>query len=464
MASSLVSALEENLKCTLCHSIYNTPVILLCTHSFCKSCLEENWAEQRANECPLCRKRSSVATPPVNRALKSACESFLQERSRRITHKAEGLLCSEHDLNLQLFCMHDEQLVCAKCVTEQHNNHNFCSISKAASENREELRGPLQELQANHVAFASEKLTCVSISQEIQSQFMNTQMQIKKEFEKLYRFLKEEEESRLAALKKEEERKAQKMKDRIEEMDGFMSSLSRRIKHIEDHMNTEDSLFLKNLKDVEESAEYTVPDLKEDHGALIDVSKHLGNLRYRVWEKMKDICPYYPVILEPNSANSRLHLSADLIKVTCRDTKQNLPNNRERFAVDPVILGSESLGSGTHSWVVDVGESENWTIGLVKESVKRKDKLSVSPQDGFWTISRNDGSYSFNTRYLGAERVRRIRVQVDWNNNKVTFTNPESNIQLHTYAHTREKMYPYFSTISDIPLKILPAKVSMAVS
>ncbi|KAL7851957.1 hypothetical protein SRHO_G00177420 [Serrasalmus rhombeus] len=77
----------------------------------------------------------------------------------------------------------------------------------------------------------------------------------------------------------------------------------------------------------------------------------------------------YPVILEPNSAHSSLHLSVDLIKVNCRDTKQNLPKNPERFMMHPVILGSQGFSSGTHSWVVDVGESDNWTIGVVKESI-----------------------------------------------------------------------------------------------
>ncbi|KAL7824480.1 hypothetical protein AOLI_G00328820 [Acnodon oligacanthus] len=477
MASSL-SSLEEDLKCVLCQNIYKTPLILLCTHSFCKSCLEASWAERGSKECPVCKKRSSIENPPVNRALKTACDSFIQEKSRRVSEEERGLLCPQHSLNMQLFCLHDEQLVCAECVTQQHNNHNFCSIGKAASVRREELRGPLQELQANHAAFSSEKLTCLSVSQEIQetpdhcshsaalsqSQFLHTQMQMKKEFEKLHRFLHEEEEARISALKKEMERKSQKMKERMEQMDEILASVSKRIKLIEEHMNADDSLFLKNVKDAEESAEYTVPDPELDSGALMDVAKHLGNLRYRVWEKMKDLCPYYPVILEPNTAHSSLHLSVDLIKVNCRDTKQNLPNNPERFMMHPVILGSEGFSSGTHSWVVDVGESDNWTIGVVKESIKRKDEISVSPQDGFWTISREDGTFSFNTGYCGAERVQRVRVQVNWNGGQVIFTNSESNRQLQAYSHSGEKMYPYFSTLSELPLKILPAKVTQSVN
>ena len=135
MASSL-SSLEEDLKCVLCQNIYKTPLMLLCTHSFCKSCLETSWTERGTKECPVCKKRSSIENPPVNRALKSACDSFIQEKSRRVSEEERGLLCPQHSLNMQLFCLHDEQLVCAECVTQQHNNHNFCSIGKAASERR----------------------------------------------------------------------------------------------------------------------------------------------------------------------------------------------------------------------------------------------------------------------------------------------------------------------------------------
>ncbi|KAK1784318.1 hypothetical protein P4O66_019109, partial [Electrophorus voltai] len=130
------------------------------------------------------------------------------------------------------------------------------------------------------------------------SQVRQTEEQIKVEFEELHQFLKEEEATRIAALREEEEEKSQRMKAKISEMNKLLTSVLEQINKIKDDMNNEDSLFLhvspvpKKFRSTEERAKYTVPDPEVGPGVLIDVSKHLGNLRYTVWEKMKDICPY----------------------------------------------------------------------------------------------------------------------------------------------------------------------------
>ncbi|RXN24189.1 tripartite motif-containing 35-like protein [Labeo rohita] len=62
---------------------------------------------------------------------------------------------------------------------------------------------------------------------------------------------------------------------------------------------------------------YTYQELNSE--TLIDIPKHLGNLKYQVWQKMKDMCPYYRVILNPNvapPATSDISLLDDLTSVT----------------------------------------------------------------------------------------------------------------------------------------------------
>ncbi|XP_030636265.1 zinc-binding protein A33-like [Chanos chanos] len=215
-------------------------------------------------------------------------------------------------------------------------------------------------------------------------------------------------------------------------------------------------------------ARYTqsAPELRS--GALIDVSTHLGNLRYRVWEKMKDIAPFYPVILDPNSTHESLVLSEDLTSFTTSDIDQELPENPERFGKYCEVLGSEGLCSGTHVWEVEVGESENWTVGVAKESVKRKEENVSAPEEGFWTIELSNGKYLASVSKQSVKpltvrgEIKEVRVTLDWNKRKVTFIDPVNNTYLHTHTPTwTEKLYPYFFSPSKHPLRIKPVKVSV---
>lgn len=75
------SKLEETLRCSVCQDIFQQPVFLTCRHSFCNSCLQEWWSQNRRPECPLCRTISPEWDPPLNMPLKSVCEAFLKQKA-----------------------------------------------------------------------------------------------------------------------------------------------------------------------------------------------------------------------------------------------------------------------------------------------------------------------------------------------------------------------------------------------
>ncbi|KAJ8377787.1 hypothetical protein AAFF_G00251060, partial [Aldrovandia affinis] len=149
-----------------------------------------------------------------------------------------------------------------------------------------------------------------------------------------------------------------------------------------------------SYKDTVKRAQCTLQDPEKVSGALVDVAKHLGNLKYRVWEKMLGTVQYTPVTLDPNTAHPKLSLSEDLTSVRLRDERQQVPDNPERFDQWGCVLGSEGFSSGRHCWDVEVGDGDYWIVGVVKESISRKGPFSLTSSRSVEYISAQWGIQS----------------------------------------------------------------------
>ncbi|XP_048014120.1 nuclear factor 7, ovary-like [Megalobrama amblycephala] len=440
----MASAAEDDYICPVCHEIFKDPVLLSCSHSVCKECLQQFWGTNETQECPVCRRRSSRDKPPVNLALKNLCESFLKERNERRSSGSEEI-CSLHSEKLKLFCLEDKQPVCAVCKdTKQHNNHKFRPIGEVVSSYKENLNTALKSLQKIFQRKEKIKGEFEKTVQHIKSQAEHTERQIKQQFEKLHQFLRDEEEATIIALREEEEQKKQMMKEKLEEMNRHISALSHTIKDMEEMMKANDVCFLKEFPVSMERVQSSQPDPQMASGALINVSRYLGNLPFRVWKKMEDIVQNTPVILDPNTANPRLVLSDDLTSVRNNGDRQPLPDNPERFDECLSVLGSEGFNSGTHCWDVEVKESFFWILGVITPSKKRKGRIFI---DGdIWSVSCNQ---------IGQD-VDRVRVYLDYDKGMVSFSDPVTDTHIRTFTTTfTHTLFPFF-WCPDVCLRILP--------
>ncbi|XP_053182065.1 nuclear factor 7, brain-like [Scomber japonicus] len=447
-----IALVENFLSCHVCSETFRDPVSLSCSHSFCSGCLQQFWEQTKNKNCPICKRKSSKDYPSINLSLKDLADSFVKNQnndSPKTEVEKEEVVCHKHPEVPYWFCKDEQRAVCPVCEFSHHHGHKVVPVEQAVSDLKDQLKSDLKPLQDKRNKYKQVEKTYNEMIEHSKKQLLSTEKQIRAEFNKLHQFLKEEEESRLAALREEEEQKRKTMSREMKRIQEQISSLSDSISAVEEDLQKHVS-FLSNYKPTQTRAraQSSLSDPQLVSGALIDEAKHLGNLSFRVWEKMKEKVHFSPVILDPNTAACSLYLSDDLTSVRHGVTYQQLPDNPERNTGYADVLGSEGFSSGKHSWEVEVGDYPDWNAGLAKESADRKGDVDATPEYGFWCLSYDSGEY---TDVVGEtvrvkKSLQRIRVQLDYDRGQVSFYNPQDKTHIYTYRDTfTEKLFPYFN-------------------
>ncbi|NXO02799.1 TRIM7 ligase, partial [Rhinopomastus cyanomelas] len=162
------------------------------------------------------------------------------------------------------------------------------------------------------------------------------------------------------------------------------------------------------------------------------------------------------LMLDPDSANQLLILSADLrgVRMGCR--KQDLPDHPKRFDTNSRVLASRGFTSGRHYWEVEVGPADGWAFGVARESLRRKGLTQFSPEEGIWALQQNGGRYwavtsPQRTPLSLDRRLHKVRVCLDYEGGEVAFYDAENLQHLFTFnVAFSERVFPLFSVCSTI--------------
>ncbi|CAM5158596.1 unnamed protein product [Eretmochelys imbricata] len=457
-AESPVESLQEEATCPICLEYFTHPVTLECGHNFCRTCIAQCWqGPDTAASCPQCRETLQQRNLRPNRQLANVVEITKQLSFQAAKGAGAGGVCGEHQEALKLFCEEDQTPICVVCDRSRaHRAHTVVPIQEAAQKYKEKIQAHLKTLREEREKLLGLKVTGEERSREYLKQTETERQKIVSEFQQLRQLLEEQERLLLAQLEKLDKEIVKIQNENITKLSEGISRLSELISEMEGKCQKPASGFLQDVRSTLsrcekgkfQQPEEISPELEE---RVSDFSQKTIVLMETL-RKFKDTLPsaletqigeslgahrQANVTLDPDTAHPILVLSEDGKSVRCGDTRQRLPDAPERFDTAPCVLGCEGFTAGRHCWEVEVGGGRYWAVGVARESVGRKGRISCSPEGGIWAVERREGRLraltSPATPLPLSRAPSRIRVCLDCDRGQVTFIDAGDETPIFTF-------------------------------
>nr|AAI54145.1 Zgc:173581 protein [Danio rerio] len=511
MSSS--NPLSEELQCSICLEVFTDPVSTPCGHNFCKSCLNKCWNNSQTCSCPYCKetftqrpdlkinttlreisqhykekrpeeKAEVVCDVCEDRKLKalksclvcqsSYCQTHLEPHLRVAglkKHKLmdpvrnlEDYICQKHNRPLELFCRDDQTCVCSFCIEKDHENHNTVPLEEESKDKKTELiktQKDVQQMIQDRIKKLQDVRHLAGVRKINSEKEKAAHVEI---FTDLIRSI-ERCQTELLEMMEEQQKAAEKQeKHLIEELEQEITKLKMRNTELEQLSHTEDHLHLlqsysslhrptdtRNWPEISLKTQANQQTLRRAFSKLKDTLNE--KLSQAVSAELKWMQQYaVDVTLDPDTANPYLILSDDGKQVKHGDIEQKLSDKPQRFDPNPFVLGKEGFSSGRFYFDVQVKGKTDWILGVARESINRKGQITLTPNNGYWTvILRNGNEYkacagppvSLSVRV----NLQRVGVFVDYEEGLVSFYDVESSSHIYSYTGQTftDKLYPYFS-------------------
>ncbi|XP_036002857.1 E3 ubiquitin-protein ligase TRIM47-like [Fundulus heteroclitus] len=202
-AYSILSPLpEEHFRCLICLDVFTEPVTTPCGHTFCGSCLSQQWSDSEFCQCPKCNKRflmkPEVSTNEViaemsvqikrrkTEALESSnapwqvkcdvctdvrfkasksclvclasyCDGHLEPHQRvpalmrhKLVEPVENLeekVCEKHARILEFFCRREQVCICLLCCEGEHREHETVPVEEEGALQKENIESKQAKIQ-----------------------------------------------------------------------------------------------------------------------------------------------------------------------------------------------------------------------------------------------------------------------------------------------------------------------------
>ncbi|XP_054572935.1 tripartite motif-containing protein 75-like [Eptesicus fuscus] len=446
-----VAKLQTEINCPICLGTLRDPVTIECGHNFCRSCIQQSWAGlQGSFPCAVCRHPCQEKYMRSNTQLGRMVDmaKLLQITREKMKQQEKRRLCEQHNQALTLFCEEDLELLCPLCTQPpDHQGHQVRPVEEAASHHRQRLSsyiGPLKKQMADTQKLLDTQDRRLS---ELREKVDKRRAKLAAEFEQLIESVECEEEAVLSRLAAEEKDILRNLSANKAAFSDHISKLKVQLKEMAEKSVMSDVEMMMNIKGVLQCCEKLKPpsiycvQLRREAFSLPPQCEALQKIIQRFREE---------VTLDPETAHPNLLVSEDKKSVTFVRKKQRVRRNPKRFAVDPVVLGTEGFDCGRHYWEVQVDDKPEWAVGVCRDSLSKERKQPLLRQENrCWTIQLQDGDYvargSVPVPLVLKEMPRGIGIYLDYELGQVSFYNLNDMSHIHSFRDTfSEVLKPYF--------------------
>ncbi|XP_039374818.1 zinc finger protein RFP-like [Mauremys reevesii] len=468
-AATPTQLLLAELTCSVCLDYFKDPVSLACGHHFCQACITQCWEGLSTDfHCPECRETFSRRNLKPNRQLRNIVEASRKLTLELTKEPDVETVCEKHKENLKVFCQKDQTLICVVChLSQDHKGHPAVLIEEAAENYKKQIRSHLESLKKESEEILTFKLSGENKSRELLKQLQTEKQKIVAEFQQLRQFLEEQERLLLAQLEELNKEIEKGRAEYVAKLSEELSSFSSLISEMEQKCQQPASEFLQDIKGTLSRCER---EKFQNPGAFS------SDLKWRLWEssqrnasletivkKFKDSLSSRQrldkvnVTLDPHTAHPQLIVSADRKSVRLGCTRQALPDNPERFDPAPCVLGCEGFTSGRHYWEVEVEVGRGvCDVGVARESVSRKGRISFYPERGIWAVESREDQYwahmspAQSIPFPPSSAPRRIRVYLDYERGQVSIFDAGTGDPIVTFppaSFAGERIRPFFGAV-----------------
>ncbi|XP_017455858.1 probable E3 ubiquitin-protein ligase TRIML1 isoform X2 [Rattus norvegicus] len=443
--ADLMENLREELTCFICLDYFSSPVTTECGHSFCLTCLLKSWEEHNTPlSCPECWRTLGAPHFQANERLGRLANIGRQLRCQVLQSEDEQSNSGRTPGPSRVFS-DDEQSVINFSPPNHGMNRAYFS-SEAEEQHKEKLQdivNILRKRKKEAQAILNHEKERVMLCKE---ETKTCKQVVVSEYMKMHQFLKEEEQLQLQLLEKEEKENVKKLRENEIHLTQQVRRINKMIGRIESicqNLTLESFEEVRGAMDRYESLLFQCPETTITELSLCRIT----GMREMLRKFSTDIT------LDPATANAYLLLSDDLKSVRYGGTKQQLPDNPERFDQSATVLGAQIFTCGRHYWEVEVGKKTEWEVGICKDSVNRKGNLPKPPGDLFSLIGLKIGDdYSLwvSSPLKGQhvrEPVHKVGVFLDYDSGHIAFYNVTDESLIYSFPPSsfHEALRPIFS-------------------